>query len=235
MDLFAEYKRTGSKKIRSELIEKHLYIAEILSKRFVNRGIDYEDIYQAAVIGVIYAVDRFDPDRGVKFATFATPTVLGEIRKYFRDKGSFIRVPRSLFTVFYRAERIRYSAAGENISRQELADRLNISCAELDKAYKAGDSAFIESLEYEANADGQLCKSNIIGCDDNNFLMIEDKDFVEYALNTLSELERSIIDKRYYRGMSQQETAKECRISQMQVSRIEKKILKKLRDLYFRN
>ena len=84
-ELFSEYRQTGDKKLRNEIVEKYLYIAQILSKRFVNRGIDYDDIYQVAVLGIIYAVDRFDPDRGVAFATYATPTVLGEIRRYFRD------------------------------------------------------------------------------------------------------------------------------------------------------
>lgn len=234
-DLFLEYKKTGDRAIRNELIEKYLYIAEILSKRFVNRGIDYEDIYQVAVVGVIYAVDRFDPDRGVSFATFATPTVLGEIRKYFRDKGNFIRVPRNLMAIFYRAERIRYSAAGENTSREELAKRLNISCQEINKAYEAGDISFIRSLEFEANADGKLCISNILGVEDSDFLMIEDKDFVDYALKQLTDNERIIINKRYYQGETQQQVAKEMGISQVHVSRVERKILKKLRDLYFHN
>lgn len=231
--LFSEYRQSGDKKLRNELIEKYLYIARILSKRFINRGIDYEDIYQAAVVGIIYAVERFDPERGVCFATFATPTVLGEIRKYFRDKGNFIRVPRALCTLFYRAERIRYSSGSEELTREELARRLNISLSDLDKAYEAGDAAFIRSLEYEANTDGTLSISNVIGFDDSDFLMIEEKDFVDYALKQLNVVERNIIIKRYYKGLSQQKTAEEEGISQMQVSRIEKKALKKLRDLYF--
>ena len=188
--LFLEYKRTNDKKIRDELIEKHLYIARILSKRFVNRGVDYDDIYQVAVMGIIYAVERFDPQRGVCFATFATPTVLGEIRKYFRDKGNFIRVPRSLCSIFYRAEQIRYQGASAHIDDEELARRLNISVEDLKQAYKAGDASFIRSLEYEANTDGQLSLSNVVGTDNSDFLMIEDKDFVEYALSKLDERER---------------------------------------------
>ena len=234
-ELFSNYRQTGDKKLRNEIVEKYLYIAQILSKRFVNRGIDYDDIYQVAVLGIIYAVDRFDPDRGVSFATYATPTVLGEIRKYFRDKGNFIRVPRALCTLFYRAERIRYSSGGDALTKEELARRLNISVSDLDKAYEVGDASFIRSLEYEANTDGALSISNVIGSDDSDFLMIEDKDFVEYAMQQLSKEERNVIDKRYYKGFTQQMVADEEGISQMKVSRIEKGVLKKLRDLYFHN
>ena len=96
-ELFSEYKNTKDKKIRDELLQSHLYIAEILSRKFINRGVEYDDIYQVACMGVLYAIERFDPDRGVQFATFATPTVMGEIRRYIRDKGSFIRIPRNLY------------------------------------------------------------------------------------------------------------------------------------------
>ena len=91
--LFKKFKETKDRKIREELIERHLYIAEILSKKYANRGIDYDDIYQVASIGLIYAIDRYDIDKGFEFSSFATPTIIGEIKKYFRDKGWTIRVP----------------------------------------------------------------------------------------------------------------------------------------------
>ena len=147
--LFKEYKQTGDTKIRDELVEKYLYIANILSKKFVNRGIEYEDIYQVASVGILYAVERFDPDRGVVFATFATPTVLGEIRKYFRDKGNFIKIPRPLYEIFYKAERIRRSTEQGEVSVHELSRILNLDEKELQRVYNAGDKGFIKSLEYE--------------------------------------------------------------------------------------
>ena len=94
--LFKKFKETKDRKIREELIERHLYIAEILSKKYANRGIDYDDIYQVASIGLIYAIDRYDIDKGFEFSSFATPTIIGEIKKYFRDKGWTIRVPRRI-------------------------------------------------------------------------------------------------------------------------------------------
>lgn len=232
--LFKEYKQTGDIKIRDELVEKYLYIANILSKKFINRGIEYEDIYQVASMGILYAVERFDPDRGVVFATFATPTVLGEIRKYFRDKGNFIRIPRPLYEIFYKAERIRRSSEHGEVSVHELSRILNLDEKELQRVYNSGDKGFIKSLEYEAFADGKMNFSNLIGREDSGFLMIEDKDFIRKSLINLKDRELELIKRRYYDEETQADIAKVWGVSQMYVSRLERSTLKKLRDLYFR-
>lgn len=232
-ELFSEYRKTGDIRIRDELVASYIYIAEILSRKFINRGIDYDDIYQVASMGVLYAVERFDPDRGVKFATYATPTVMGEIRRYFRDKGNFVRVPRRLYEVFYRAERIKRTFAG--ITDAEIARRLDMPDEVIREAVGVGDVSFVKSLEYEALADGAMSLSNVLGAEDNHFLMLENRDFVDYCMKQLSPNERRFVKLRYDDEMSQKQIAEILGISQMQVSRIEKKILKKLRNLYFRD
>ena len=235
-ELFCEYKRTRDKDLRNSIIESYTYIAEILSRRFINRGVEYDDIYQVACMGIIHAVDRFDPDRGVKFATFATPTVLGEIRKYFRDRGFFIKIPRRLYEVFYKAEQIKRSNAGDGeMSTREISRILNLPERVVAEAAHLGDGSFIRSLEQEAHADGALNLSNVLGIEDRSFLMIENKDFIKYALDTLTAEEREFIDCRYSKEMSQKEIAERLGVSQMQVSRMERRVLKKLRDLYFRD
>ena len=93
-ELFEEYAKTHDQALRDKLIEKNLYIAEILAKKFIGKGIDYDDIFQIASLGLILAVERYEPSRGFKFSSFATPTILGEIKRYFRDKGWTIKVPR---------------------------------------------------------------------------------------------------------------------------------------------
>lgn len=93
-ELFKQYKKTKDTAVRNEIIDRYTYLAEIMAKRFSGRGIDYDDLYQVACIGLLYAVERFDVSKGLKFTTFATPTITGEIKRYFRDKGNFIRVPR---------------------------------------------------------------------------------------------------------------------------------------------
>lgn len=232
-ELFSEYRRTGDINLRDEIVASYIYIAEILSRKFINRGVEYDDIYQVACMGILFAVERFDPDKGVKFATYATPTVLGEIRRYFRDKGNFIRIPRRLYEVFYKAEKIRRSS--NEISNAEIARILNLPEKLIDEAYDWGDGSFIKSLEYEAYADGALSLSNVIGADDKNFLMIENEDFLNFCMSRLSDEEREFIDCRYNREMSQKEIAELKNVSQMQISRFERKLLKKLKSLYFRD
>ena len=184
-------------------------------------------------MGVLYAVERFNPDRGVKFATFATPTVMGEIRKYFRDKGNFVRIPRRLYEVFYRAGRIKSMSA--DVTDKEIARRLDIPYSAVREANDIGGVAFMKSLEYEAYADGTLAMANVLGEEDNQFLMLENKDFVEYCMKQLDEKERTFVKLRYTEEMSQQQIAEILGVSQMQVSRMERSILKKLRNLYFRD
>lgn len=232
-DLFYRYRATGDKAVRDKLVENNLYIAEILAHRFVNRGIDYDDIYQVACMGILYAVERFDPDRGVKFATYATPTVMGEIRHYFRDKGNIIRVPKKLYEIFYRAECIRRSQ--NEPDKSEISRILNISDDLLEKAYIVENYAFIESLENEAFADGSLSVANTIGYDDESFLMIENSDFIEHCLEKLSENEREFINLRFYDEMKQSDIAKKMNISQMSVSRLERSVLEKLKEMYFKD
>ena len=232
-ELFSEYKRTRDIHLRDEIVESYIYIAEILSRKFINRGIDYDDIFQVASMGVLYAVERFDPDRGVKFATFATPTVMGEIRRYFRDKGNFVRIPRRLYEVFYRAERIKRQSA--DMSDSELARRLDLPDKVIKEANKAGGAAFMKSLEYEAFADGTLSLSNVLGAEDNHFLMLENRDFIDYCMQQLGDTERKFVKMRYDDEMSQKEIAKVLGVSQMQVSRMEKSVLKKFRNWYFRD
>lgn len=158
-----------------------------------------------ACLGILYAVERFDPDKGVKFATFATPTVLGEIRHYFRDKGSFIKIPRGLYEVFYKAEQIRRSSA--DMSTGEIARILNLPESVVEEAYDLGGAAFLKSLENEAFANGEMNLSNVIGREDNNFIMIENRDFIRSCLSQLSEQEREFVKLRYYDELTQRDIA----------------------------
>lgn len=232
-ELFKEYRQTKDKKLRDKLVNSYMYIAEILSRRFINRGLEYDDIYQVACLGILYAVERFDPDKGVKFATYATPTVLGEIRHYFRDKGSFIKIPRGLYEVFYKAEQIRRNSS--DMTTSEVARILNLPDEVLEEAYDLGGAAFMKSLENEAFANGEMNLSNVIGCEDNNFIMIENRDFVSSCLKRLTDKEREFVKLRYYDELTQREIAGELGVSQMYVSRLEKRILKKLKNMYFRD
>ena len=105
--LFSKYLNNRIAAHRNDIVNKYIYLAEIISRKFLNRGLDYEDIFQVACIALIKAVERFDPGKGVKFVSFATPTIIGEIKRYFRDKGSVIRIPRRIYEVYQKVNHAR--------------------------------------------------------------------------------------------------------------------------------
>lgn len=238
-ELFREYRESGDIKIRDEIVESYVYIAKIMANKFVknkrayNNGIDYDDVYQVACLGLIYAADRFDPDKGVKFVTFATKTVIGEIHRYFRERGMFIHIPYRLYDVFMRAERIKRNES--DTTEENMARILGVSEETLKEAYISGGAGFVKSLESELmNDDDKPVKlMDTIGYEDSSFLVIENSDFIDYCRKQLTDEENRFIQLRYYDGLSQKAIGEKMGMSQMQISRFEKKILKKLRYVYF--
>lgn len=228
--LFTQYIETRDKKIRDELVNKYTYIAKILAHRFGGYGVEYDDLYQVACMGIILAVERFNPDRGVQFATFATPTVLGEIRRFLRDKAKCIKIPRKMYEIFCKAESIRKTS--ENVSMEELARLLDMSVETIHEAYQAGDAAFIKSLEDEAYTDGGLSLANMVGVDEDGFTIIENTDFIKYCMSKMDEKETELIKARFYEEKSQSAIAEDWGVSQMYISRLEKKVIEKLKKLY---
>lgn len=232
---FEEYYETKDPEIREELIKDHLYIADILSKKYSGRGIEYEDIYQVASIGLIYAVDRYDPQKGYEFSSFATPTIIGEIKKYFRDKGWTIRVPRRIQELSKKINNAKVYLS-QKYQRaptvNDIAKYLSSTPEEILEAAEASKVYSLQSLDviYEATeSDRDVNLSEIIGEDEEYFDKIEMNDFIEKLLENLNELERNILMERYFKKSTQIAIAKKFQISQMTVSRIEKKVLEKLK------
>lgn len=233
--LFKKYKETKDKIIRDYLIEKHLYIAEILAKKYTNRGIEYDDIYQVASLGLIYAIDRYDVDKGYEFSSFATPTIIGEIKKYFRDKGWAIRVPRRIQELSKKINNAR-NILSQELQRsptvKDIADYLNATEEEILEAMEGSKVYTPQSLDvtYDSNGDDKdVNLSDIIGEEDIYFIKIENTDFIKKAIEKLNDMEKKIFIDRYFNEKTQVSIAKELGISQMTVSRIEKKILEKLK------
>lgn len=228
--LFKKYKETGDKAVRDKIVMEHTYMAKILALRFRGYGIDFDDIYQVACMGLVIAVERYDPDRGVLFATFATPTIMGELRRFMRDKSTCIKIPRRLYEIFCRAENIK--SQSENVTIDEIAKRLKVPEETIVEAYRVGDAAFIKSLEDEAYADGGLSVSSMLGFDDEGFTVIENRDFMRYCMSKMTDRESELLKERFYEGKSQAELAKKWNVSQMYVSRLEKKVVEKFKELY---
>lgn len=234
-DLFLYYDENRDKETRDILIEKHLYIAEILSKRYANRGIEYDDIYQVASIGLIYAIDRYDVSKGFEFSSFATPTIIGEIKKYFRDKGWTIRVPRRIQELSKRINDSKVHLSQElqrSPTIADIAEYLNTTEEEILEAMEASKVYTPQSLDitYDSNNDDKdINLADIIGEEDRYFSRIDNNDFIMKIMEKLSKVEKEILIDRYINKKTQVVIAKNLDISQMTVSRIEKKILEKLR------
>ncbi len=232
-ELFEEYAKTKDQKLRDELIEKNLYIAEILAKKFVGKGIDYDDIFQIASLGLILAVERYEPSRGFKFSSFATPTILGEIKRYFRDKGWTIKVPRRVQENTKKVKDAYHHLSmvnGEVPTVKEIADYLGIDSDEVLIAMDAGKVYTPQSIDYEIGTDDKkTALSDIIGDDDQNFKDFENREQLEALMKNLSKTEKEIVRKRFFEQKTQLEIAGELGLSQMSVSRIEKKALKEIK------
>ncbi len=233
--LFNKFKQTKDLEIRNELIERHLYIAQILSKKYVNRGIEYDDIYQVACIGLIYAIDRYDLDKGFEFSSFATPTIIGEIKKYFRDKGWAIRVPRRIQELSKKINNSKV-VLSQKLQRsptvEDIADYLNISKEEVLEAMEASKVYTPQSLDitYDSNSDDKdVNLSEFIGEEDFYFRKIENNDFLMRIVDKFNKVEKKIFFDRYFNKKTQVAIAESLGISQMTVSRVEKKIMGKLK------
>ncbi len=221
--------------IRDQLVRLHLPLVEHLTRRFLNRGEPYDDLLQVGTIGLIKAIDRFDTGRGVEFSTYATPTIVGEIKRHFRDKGWAIRVPRRLQEL-----RISISSATAELT-QTLGRSPTIS--EIAHLVGATDEEVIEGLE-SANAystlshdatpdssdDSTLSMLDTIGEDDLALEHVENRESIKPLLEQLHPREKHILTLRFFRGMTQSQIASEIGISQMHVSRLLSKTLTQLRS-----
>lgn len=229
--LFAEYRRTGDVRLRNEIVEKYLYIAAVLAKKFVGRGVDYDDLYQVAALALVKGVERFDETKGLQFSTFITPTITGEIKNYFRDRSRLVRLPRKVSELrvnIKRASEEILAETGRKPSAKELAYRLGVSEEEVVRAAEAGG---VVSLDRPVEQDEEgMSFYDVIPAEEDTFENIENKDAVYAALKTLTAPERELVDCRFGKELSQVETARRMGVSQMYVSRMERKILGKLKE-----
>lgn len=230
-ELFKKYRETGSVAVRNEIAEKYLYIAEILAKKFAHRGVPYDDLLQEASMYLLEAIESFDETRGLQFSTYVTPTITGKLKNYFRDKARMLKVPRRLSELNLEIRRFseRYlSEHGKTPSVREIAQTLGYEEEEVVKALEIGGTVSIDS-EVGGDEDGRTLK-DVIPADENAFESFELKQTLAAAMSDFSELESGIIRLRFVEELSQTETAARLGISQMTVSRLERKLLGKLKE-----
>lgn len=234
-ELFKIYTRTKNVNVRNELIERYLYVAQIIAKKFVGRGVDYEDLYQAASLALVRAIERFDPSRGVKFTSFATPSLIGELKNYFRDSTRLLRVPRrdgELLKKVNNAISEHMVKFGNTPRPAEIAEQLGMPIEKILELLELKQAGNVISLDGAmAGSDDESFKlMGMLGENDAHFDRIENKDFMNYCLNLLNDEEKKIIQERFINNRTQKEVAEMLGVSQMQVSRLERRILSKLKS-----
>ena len=219
---------------RGELVELHLPLVEHCARRFLNRGEPYEDLVQVGTIGLIKAVDRFDTERGVEFSTYATPTILGEIKRHFRDRGWAIRVPRRLQELRMAITSVTAELSqelGRSPTPREVANHLRLGVEEVLEGMESANA--YATLSIDAGDDGEDGLGSVLstlGTIDEALDHVELRESIRPLLERLPERERQIVMLRFFRQMTQSQIAEEVGISQMHVSRLLTRTLAELRD-----
>lgn len=235
--LFYEYRETKDRKLRDKLFEKYIHIPHSISKRYSLQVPDYDDLYQCACLGLLRAIDGFNPDMNVKFYTFATTCVLNEVKKHFIQIGNFIRIPQRVYHIYYKAKKIKdefYKKNGKEPTSFEIAQGLDVSQEEVECALTWGENKISKSLDQFVHEGEDMVYSDLIAVEDNSLLIIENKIFLENCFKSLTEDEKLFLNYRYYEEKSQKEIAELMNVSQMKISRMEKKVLSVLKSIYYK-
>ncbi|MFF3735092.1 RNA polymerase sigma factor SigF [Streptomyces sp. NPDC002476] len=220
-------------RVRAALIEANLPLVRYAAARFRSRNEPMEDVVQVGTIGLINAIDRFDPERGVQFPTFAMPTVVGEIKRYFRDNVRTVHVPRRLHELWVQvtgATEDLTTAHGRSPTTAEIAERLRISEDEVLACIEAGRSYHATSLEAAQEGDGLPGLLDRLGYEDPALAGVEHRDLVRHLLVQLPEREQRILLLRYYNNLTQSQISAELGVSQMHVSRLLARSFARLRS-----
>lgn len=230
-DLFAEYAQTRDLNIRNEIIAGHLYIADYVARRFAGRGVEYDDLYQAAALALINAAERYEPGKGATFSTYAVATLTGVLKNYFRDKSRIMRLPRSAAELLPRIESARELLMGELGAEpgvEQIAEKLGLPAEKVWEALEAGNNLRMASLDAPM-PDGETDYMEQMGQEDSGYDAMLLHAFIEKEMSKLGETERAVLHARYWQGQSQRQVALELGVSQMYVSRLERRLLERFR------
>jgi RNA polymerase sigma-B factor len=234
-DLLRRYHERGDLEARERLIEQYLPLVRSLARRYSYRGEQLEDLVQVGCIGLIKAIDRFDIDRGVELTTYATPNIIGEIKRHFRDKGWSVRVPRGLQEL-----NVRLSHIIEDLTVQlersptiaELAKGAGVEEEEVLEALESGQAYATLSLSAPAGGEdnSDLDPLESLGEIEHEYEVSEDRAVLAPGLRALDDRERRILHLRFFEGLTQSQIAQQVGISQMHVSRLIRRALEKIRE-----
>ena len=233
--LLRRYHEQGDLQAREQLIEQYMSLVRSLARRYSYRGEQLEDLVQIGAIGLIKAIDRFDLERGVELTTYATPNIIGEIKRHFRDKGWSVRVPRGLQELNVQLSRIVEQLTvqlGRSPTIPELAQAAGAQEEEVLEALESGRAYSSLSLSVGTGGDGEdgLDPLESIGTEEHQYEVSEDRAVLAPGFKALDERERWILQLRFFEGLTQSQIAQQVGISQMHVSRLIRRSLEKIRE-----
>jgi RNA polymerase sigma-B factor len=235
-ELFLRWQQDGDQRAREELVERFLPLARNLARRYAGAREPFEDLLQVASLGLVKAIDRFDVDRGAAFSSFAVPTILGELKRYFRDLGWSVHVPRGAqeqaLKVQEAQERLT-TKTGRPPTFHELAQYLELEVEEVLDALETAAAHHSASLDAprEDRDDESGSLADVFGQEDRRYELVEETTTISVAARELSPRERRVLALRFAGDMTQTQIAQEIGVSQMQVSRILRRALSQLREL----
>ncbi len=232
--LLRRYHEQGDLQAREQLIEQYMSLVRSLARRYSYRGEQLEDLVQIGAIGLIKAIDRFDVERGVELTTYATPNIIGEIKRHFRDKGWAVRVPRGLQELNVQLSRLVEQLTvqfGRSPTIPELAQASGAQEEEVLEALESGRAYSSLSLSAGSGGDGEddLDPLESIGTVEHQYEVSEDRAVLAPGFRALDERERKILQLRFFDGLTQSQIAQQVGISQMHVSRLIRRSLEKIR------
>ena len=233
--LLADYARTRDRDVMALLVEGYLPLCRTIAWKFRGQGVETEDLEQVAAIALMKAIERFEPERGFKFTTFAMPTIAGEVRNHIRDKGGAIRVNRDTRSRLYQMRKVTDQLTQQlqrEPSLKEIAAAMEITPDELLSLLDARDATETVSMDAAMGTDEDAQKLEArLGVNDDGFERVEQQQWMKWVLQQVTPMERLLLEKRFIERLGQRETAKALGVSQMQISRMERKILARLREL----
>ncbi|MDQ6817820.1 MAG: SigB/SigF/SigG family RNA polymerase sigma factor [Actinomycetota bacterium] len=236
-ELFIRWQKEGDQRAREELVDRFLPLARKLARRYAGPREPFEDLMQVASLGLVKAVDRFDIERGTAFSSFAVPTILGELKRYFRDLGWSVHVPRGAQEQALKVEEAQQqltTKTGRPPSVQDIAEFLEMSMDDVLDALETASAHHSTSLDAPRDGEeGSGSLADAFGEEDERFEMVEASVTISAAARELSPRERRVLILRFVEDMTQTQIAEQIGVSQMQVSRILRRALARLRELTF--
>ena len=232
--LLERYAASRDPALRDELFEHYLPLARAVARKFSGRGVETEDLEQVAGMALLKALGRFDPARGFRFVTYAVPTITGDVRNYLRDKSGLMRMPRDMRQRLYQMTQEQERFEREHLrtpTAVELSERMGIAPEEFLALLALRTQNEAVSLDTPVGEEGDTQLSDLLGSADDRFERMERSEWAQWLLSKVGDTERELLTLRYRDGLGQRETARRLGISQMQVSRLERRALSRLRAM----